>query len=85
MREPGVQRDGKKGATNTPNPILPPVLTPENGARRPQFCRLPNAPPSSCFSNSGLHKRMATRAELPKESTSQVLLLQISLAMASSL
>ena len=58
MREPGVQRDGKKGATITPNPILPPALTADK-RRAPVAILSPTkrAAIIECFSNSGLHKR----------------------------
>ena len=58
MREPGVQRDGKKGATITPNPILPPVLTADK-RRAPIAILSPTKRFAiiECFSNSGLHKR----------------------------
>ena len=58
MREPGVQREDKKGATITSNPILPPVLTADK-RRAPVAILSPTkrAAIIECFSNSGLHKR----------------------------
>ena len=87
MREPGVQRDGKKG-----EPRVLPVLVSRrrswriSGTRRSPFCRLPNAPPSSSVSAiTGFINKVATGVERPKESTSQGSLLQTSLVMACSL
>ena len=58
MREPGVQRDGKKGATITSYPILQPVFTADE-RRAPVAILSPTkrAAIIECFSNSGLHKR----------------------------
>ena len=58
MRKAGVQRDDKKGATITSNPILPPVLT-ANKRSAPVAILSPTkrAAVIECFSNSGLHKR----------------------------
>ena len=58
MREPGVQREDKKGATITSNPILPPALTADK-RRAPVAILSPTkrAAIIECFSNSGLHKR----------------------------
>src|SRR5271170_4597176 len=58
MREPGVQRDGNKGAASTSNPSLPPVVM-ANKRHAPVAMLSPTkrAAIIECFSNNGLHKR----------------------------
>jgi hypothetical protein len=57
MREPGVQRDGKKEATSASNPGLPPVVI-ANKRHAPVAILSPTKRVAiiECFSNNGLHK-----------------------------
>jgi hypothetical protein len=57
MREPGVQRDGKKEATTTSNPGLPPVVIAKK-RHAPVAILSPTKRTAivECFSNHGLHK-----------------------------
>ena len=85
MREPAGKRDGKKEAKFTSNRIHPLVFT-ANKRGAPVAILSRNAPPSSSVSaTTAFINAMATGAERPKESTSQVSLLQTSLAMGCSL
>jgi hypothetical protein len=67
MREPGLQRDGKIGATMTSTPTPPPLLL-ANELCAPVADLSPTKRTAviECFNNNGLHKRNGYRWGAPE-------------------